>query len=171
MRGHRSRKAKFTLYDKISMTVYLLLTGFITYKAIFDSCNDTTSAWLIGYSVGTPLFLYLANYHSLRNIRVYLIWLGFSIYHLVLYLRLIEIDCLILPRGNAASGLRFTILYLVLWQVLRLVHLKLTNIELVAPSRGGSFDFFDNRRINILDYLAFAIYMGLFIILNVFGVK
>ena len=171
LRGRRRKVRRFSLYDIISISTYLILTAFITYKGFLDSRSKSTRIWLMMYSFGTPLFIYLANYISLRNIRVYLIWIAISLYHMLLYAKLIDTESLNLERGHAAGGLRFTIIYLLLWQVLRLVYYRITKMELVAPAKGSQYDFFDDRRINILDYIAFAIYMGVFILLSISGLQ
>ncbi len=167
IKGRRIKTTRFSLYDVISIIVYILLIVFIAYKGVYKSSSESTGKWLIAYSFGTPLFLYIVNYKSLRNIRIYLIWITISIFHLVLYNKLQGFESLSTHGGHSANGLQYTIVYLILWQLLRVIYYKITKMELVAPMRGSYYDYFDCRKLSILDYTAFIIYMGVFIFLTV----
>lgn len=71
------------------------------------------------------------------------------------------------PRGHSATGLRNTIILLLLFQILRIISLKIQKQELVAPTRGSATDLFDERKITFTDFFLFTIYFVATIILNV----
>jgi len=48
---------------------------------------------------------------------------------------------------------------LLLFHVLRFVNIKVQNQELVAPSKGSNTDLFNERRVNIADFISFFIYI------------
>jgi hypothetical protein len=124
---------------------------------------------LVGYTIGTHLFIYLFNYHSLRNLSVYLIWIFFGVGHFIAFMYLKDYDQLRMVKGHAANGLKGTIILLVIFQILRIISLNIQHQELVAPNRGGGIDIFEERSVNWLDYILFVIYMACGIGLVVWG--
>ena len=70
-----------------------------------------------------------------------------------------------MPVGQAAHGLQFTWLLLILFQILRFISAKAQNQELVAPSKTTT-DLWDDRRITFVDGALFAVYMVVMIVLN-----
>jgi len=167
----KTKKANktFTTYDIVSVIIYLLLTVFVAYVSKTISCSLLAISTLTIYSIFTPIFIYFVNYKSLRNIWIYCIWIVFSIYHFILYLELKHIGCLSLPRGHSSDGLRFTIVYLLTWQILRIEHYKYTKTELVAPAYGSGHDFFGERQTRTPDYIAFVIYLFLYVLINIYN--
>jgi hypothetical protein len=67
-------------------------------------------------------------------------------------------------RGHSATGLRNTIILLVLFQVLRFASIRLQGKELVAPSRGRT-DLFDERPVTFVDFILFVCYIAATILL------
>lgn len=48
---------------------------------------------------------------------------------------------------------------LLLFQVFRFLNIKVQTQELVAPSKGSDMELFDERRVNIADFISFFIYI------------
>jgi hypothetical protein len=86
--------------------------------------------------------------------------------HLLLYFQLKDNPELQNVRGHAATGLRNTIILLLLYQVLRIISVNTQKQELVAPTRGGTTDIFEGRRITFIDFVLFTVYFATAIILN-----
>jgi hypothetical protein len=157
---------KFTSWDKITIISYLVLTAILMYFFLEINNHNSNRVLLLGYTLGTQLFLYLLNYASLRNFSVYLTWFIFSAGHLYLYYQLKDKLSLLNVRGHSAIGFRNTIILLVLFQFLRFISIWVQKQELVVPVKGGGTDIFDGREITIIDYILFIIYLGLAIYLN-----
>ena len=157
---------KLTKWEKITIISYLCLTGILIYFFLCINSDSSNRALLLFYTLGTQFFLYLLNYGSLRNLTVYLIWTMFSLGHLYLYYQLKDNPGLQNFRGHAATGLRNTIICLLLFQLLRVISIKTQKKELVAPSKGSRTDVHDGRRITIVDYVLFVVYLGTTIYLN-----
>jgi len=157
---------KLTSWDKITITGYLILTGILTYFFLRINNDSSNRALLLFYTLGTQLLLYLLNYVSLRNLSAFLIWVMFSFGHLCLYYQLKDNPGLQNFRGHAATGLRNTIICLFLFQLLRLISIRTQRKELVAPNKGGRTDIYDGRKITIVDYVLFIVYLSTTIYLN-----
>ena len=75
-----------------------------------------------------------------------------------------------MARGHASSSLKYTIILLIEFQILRFVSLRLQHREFVAPAKGGGKDLFEDKNLTIADYMVFVIYkgswFGLFYLLN-----
>jgi hypothetical protein len=69
-------------------------------------------------------------------------------------------------NGHASTGLRNTVVLLVLYQILRFLNIKIQNQEFVAPSKGGTTDIIEGRKINFVDYISFVIYMAFLFLLE-----
>ncbi|PTB97273.1 hypothetical protein C9994_03600 [Marivirga lumbricoides] len=147
-------------WDLVTILLYIALTAFI-YLTNIPSKVD----WLFGYSFGTHLFLYFFNYKSLRKLNIWLIWIIFSLIHIYLYREYVDISSLQMFRGPAAHGLQFTWLLLILFQVLRLLSIKIQNRELVAPAKSRT-DIWDNRKVTLVDFILFVIYFTIMLSLD-----
>jgi hypothetical protein len=153
-------------WDRISIFLYLVLSiGLLFYFNNHPQDYKLQRDILFAYAFGTHFFLYMFNYKSLRNLRVYFIWVGFGLIHLFIYFKLKDFDYLQNVRGHASTGLRNTILLLILYQILRFFSAKTQGQELVAPAKGATTDIFDERRVTIIDFFAFAVYIAAMIIL------
>lgn len=158
---------KLTLWDRISIWFYTVLSFTCAYFFYYKNNASANRELLVFYTVGTQLFLYLFNYKSLRNFTVYLAWVFIALVHLFFYFQLKDIPILQNVRGHAATGLRNTIIVLLLYQVLRIISVNTQKQELVAPTRGGTTDIFEGRKITFIDYVLFVVYFGVTIVLNV----
>ncbi len=149
--------------DKWDLTTVLLYLGLTVF--IFFTNISTKRDWIFTYSLGTHLFIYFFNYKSLRKPNIWLIWLLFSLVHLFLYYQFGNDPELQMFRGAAAHGLQFTWLLLILFQLLRFISAKIQNQELVAPSKSRT-DIWDNRKVTVVDFVLFVIYMVTMLWLN-----
>ena len=114
---------------------------------------------LVMYTIGTHLLLYFVNYKSLRNFSVFILWLAIGLVHFVFYMQLRLDSSLEMAKGHSATGLRNTVILLILFQALRILSLNVQKQEFVAVSR-GRYDLFDERKLNILDVAIFIIYFA-----------
>lgn len=156
------RYEKLNKWDYTTILIYFLISIFVIFTAFYE--YDNWKMIINIYSFSTPLFLYLLNYKSLRKIYVYIIWLFFSLLHLWIYFELKEKYNSNIEIEYYLKRLRYTSLFLVYFQIVRVIHIKIKNIELVAPSWGGSYDIYDMRKIKFLDYLFFVIFILLWVI-------
>ncbi|MCR9016839.1 hypothetical protein [Aquiflexum gelatinilyticum] len=152
--------SKISSWDKVTIGLYIILSIFLWHYFGNAANNKIQRDILFGYSIGTQFFLYFFNYKSLRNLSVYFFWVGIGILHLFIYLELKDVEMLQNVRGHSATGLRNTIILLFLFQVLRFVSAKTQGQELVCPSKGSRTDFFDERRVTILDFILFVVYIA-----------
>ncbi|KJF44309.1 hypothetical protein [Draconibacterium sediminis] len=157
---------KTTKWDRITIFLYLILSiGLTVYYRNNPLNYKLHRDILFAYAFGTHFFLYLFNYKSLRNLKVYFVWFAFGLIQLFIYFKLKDIDYLQNVKGHASTGLRNTVPLLILFQILRFISAKTQGQELVAPGKGSTTDLFDERRITIIDFIAFAIYMAAMILL------
>jgi hypothetical protein len=151
---------KLQLWDKISILLYTLLTILLWYVFLHTTDFKVKHHILFGGAFGTHLFLYMANYKSLRNLTVYFYWFAIGLLHLYLYFQLKDIPELHHRPQHSAVGLRNTLPLLLLFQVLRFISARTQGQELVCPSSGSKTDLFDERNITLIDFILFVIYIG-----------
>ncbi|MGF7077011.1 hypothetical protein ABIC84_004975 [Mucilaginibacter sp. 3215] len=158
-------KKPFIYYEDLkqweiaSMVFYAVATFGVAFTYFFSN-PETKQITIIMYIVLTQLLLYFFLYVSLRNFSSYLIWFGFSIVHLFLYLIFKRYPGPQMVRGNPSTGLVNTIILLLLFQLLRYVSLKIQHREFVAPAKGGGPDLFENKKVSFADFTIFIIYMA-----------
>ena len=139
---------ELTKYDKISTIVYLILTLIISKITVFFSDVEIQKTVVLMYSIMTPFLIYTINYKSLRNIKMFIIWIGIGVIHIFLFRHLSENPDLMFKIGHAANGLRFTIYFVILFEIIIIIHLKLLKYELVSLGGPGiTRDLWENRRI------------------------
>ncbi len=155
---------KLNIWDKVTMALYLLLSIGLWYYYDKTVSNKMQRDIVFNYAFGTQLFLYFFNYQSLRNLTVYAFWLAIGILHLYLYFQLK--DNLVLQNfgGHSSTGLRNTLILLILFQILRIISAKTQGQELVCPGKSRT-DLFDDRQITFIDIILFFIYFGAVIVL------
>lgn len=151
---------KLKTWDKVTIVLYILLSLGLWFY--FDNATNTKTQRdiLFGYAFGTQFFFYFFNYKSLRNLTVYVFWVVVGIIHLYFYFQLKDNQALLNVRGHSATGLRNTLVLLLLFQVLRFISAKTQGQELVCPSKGSRTDLFDDRRITVIDFVLFVVYIG-----------
>ena len=156
------RYDELNLWDYGSILIYFLISMVVSLTTYYEFKN-----WemiILMYSFATPLFLYLLNYKSLRKFNVYLAWLIFSFFHLWVYFELKEKYNSDIRLEYYIKRLPYIFLFLVYFQIARIIHIKIKNIELVSPTWGQSYDIYDLRKIKFLDYLFFVIFILLWVI-------
>ncbi len=142
------------LWDKISVITYLILSVIL----YFDPYGIISKEIVLGYSIGTQLFLYFFNYKSLRKLNIWLIWFLYALMHLYLYEDLILKDDFQHHKVPAASFLKHTWISLLLFQFLRILSLVIQNKELVPPTPVGQTDLWEDRKLTAIDYICFIIF-------------
>ncbi|MBO0321567.1 hypothetical protein J0X14_04600 [Muricauda sp. CAU 1633] len=149
-------------WDFYSIFIYVAISLII----YFDPYGLITKEMVLFYAYLTPLFLYLFNYKSLRKLNVWIIWTIISLLDIVLYYEISGIEKFMFVRGPASGFLRYTWIFLLLFQLLRVISFKFQEMELVAPNK-GSIDIWDNRRLTFVDNICFIIYGGIFVFMGV----
>ncbi len=151
---------KVTTYSKVTIVLYTFLSvglGFYYHQVADIEAKKNILFW---YAFGTQSLLYALNYHSLRNLIPYIFWCGIGLMHFFLFWNLKDDTSLWMQEAHAATGLRNTIILLVLFQILRIISYKMQGSDLVMISRMDSKDIFDERITTPIDFLLFLIYMG-----------
>ena len=142
--------------------IFFILYSFITIILLFviDIINNKELAkfLLLFYSYGTIFFLYIFGYKSLRKLYFTQIFILIGLIHIVIFMFIKNNTDLYFIRGHSGKGLNYTILALILFQILRYISLKIQQKELVCPDRSG-IDMFDNRKTNFFDFIFFLFYM------------
>ncbi|KYG76575.1 hypothetical protein AWN68_05970 [Roseivirga echinicomitans] len=153
---------KLDWWDFITITCYSTLTSLIFWQQdLFTNVKD----WGLGYTIGTHLCLYFFNYKSMRKMNVWLIWFAISFIHLYIYIEFSSNAEFQFVRGNGISGLKYTWVLLLLYQLFRYYSLKLMNVEFAALSRSQDA-LWDERRLNRFDLVCFLIYFPTVILIN-----
>jgi len=146
-------------WDQATIFFYILVSLVIV--GMYDNLDvEGRKNLIFNYTIGTHFFLYLFNYKSLRNLTVYFFWLVVGFIHLYFYFQLKDNTNLFFARGHSATGLRNTLILLLLYQLLRFLSAKTQHQELVSPTRGGGTDLFDDRKVTFVDYTFFVVYVG-----------
>ena len=97
-------------------------------------------------------------YKSLRNLTVYSFWIVIGIIHLYIYFQLKDSQDLQNFNGPSAIGFRNTIIFLLFFQLLRYISLKIQGRELVCPAKFSTIDMHDRREVTQLDGILFFVY-------------
>jgi hypothetical protein len=115
---------------------------------------------IVFYSFGLYFFTLFFNYKALRNLNVWIIWIGLSILQIGLYYK----QGLDNTDWPAIRGLRNFWIFLIAFQILRWTSLKFQKKEFVTLSRTKT-DLYDDRRFTRLDMLLFlpAIFLIFFL--------
>lgn len=160
-------KKSFDLWDTISIVSYLLLSVSVLKWELFIADISTSRNLILGYTFCTPLFLYLFNYKSLRNVYSFIIWVIFCVFHIYLYRVLIlNLSIQYVVGSHPAEGLQYSILFLFIILLFRVLSLLVFKRELVAPVYlGFTRDMHDNRRITFWDYMLFVVYLLFFFLI------
>ena len=150
---------RLSKWDYITITIYSILTFYI--HSIYTSSNlpEYANGLIFGYIFGTMFFNYMLNYKSLRNMTVLVIWVGFGIYHFWLFTQIEDNSSMYSDTRHLGNGLKYSILVLIIQQLIRFLNIKLTSMEIVSPITRVGPDIFDNRYLNVLDYGFFALFL------------
>ena len=156
---------KLNTWDKVTILFYIILSFGLWYYFDNTTLSENKRNILFFYSLGTQLFLIFFNYKSLRNLTVYFFWIAVGFIHLYIYFQQKYDPNLNFARGHSTTGLKNTIILLFLFQVLRILSIKVQKKELVNPARSNPKDLFGERSVTFIDFILFAIYYGLTIFL------
>jgi hypothetical protein len=121
---------------------------------------DTAHIMILIYVGILQMFAYFFLSRSLRNLRSYLVWFGFSMIHLAMYFVMRTDPKLQMAKGNPAVLLRNTFILLLFFQLLRYISLKTQHMELVMVSKTSDTDDLDHRKITIIDKVLFLAYFA-----------
>lgn len=157
---------KFDSFDKWTLGGYLIISmGLFLFLKYAE--NDAYKYGLTtAYIYLSPLALYGVFYKSLRNMSVFAAWNVIGLLHLGMYVYFKNDWSLRLLLEGVIENFKNTNLLLCVFQLLRIISLKVQNKELVgAPIKGSSTDIFDEREVNFLDLLLFLIYLACFTML------
>lgn len=160
------RASPLDWWDKSTIAVYTVLTICICYLLYVYPPYDV-KALINGYGFATPLFLYFFNYRSLRNLYVFMYWIGVSMLHLYLYYKFKGDLLFDYGRTSALLPLRNTMILLVLFQLLRWISRLVSGLELVALSKSET-DIWNERRTNTIDKICFIVFFAVVLFLDTF---
>lgn len=151
---------KFNTWDVISIISYLLISIIVYFQ-----CTLSDFGIVHMYAFITQFFLITFNYKSLRNLSVYYVWLVIGGIHLFVYFKLIDLPDLVGTHDHSAKDLKNTLIILGYYQVIRFISARTQGQEWVCPGGSFRYDFFDNRKITIIDKVLTGSYFALFFIL------
>ncbi len=152
-------------WDKGAIGLYGLASIVFIIHNYFGA-NEYKREFLMLYTISPQICSYAFNYGSLRNLKSFFIWYGFGTLHIIFYFLLRNNDV----YGGASGTLLNTVILLLIYQVLRMISLKVQHQELAVPTRSGK-DLLDNRDITFLDFVLIVVYMGCFLGLTVLAVS
>ena len=156
------------IWDKWTIAIYALLTILVYFACTGKIYFSDIRGLIFGYALGTHYFIYFFNYQSLRNMYVFLIWVIFGIIHLLGYLFLKNDPTLEMTKVHSAIGLRNTLILLFIFQMLRVISVNIQHQEFVALSKSKT-DLFEGRKVTIVDFLIFVIYVAATMLLYISG--
>lgn len=157
---------KFEAFDKWTLGGYLIISVGLFLFLKYAETDTYKYVSTTAYTYLCPLALYGVFYKSLRNMSVFVAWNVIGFLHLGMYVYLKNDWSLRLLLGGVIENFKYTNLLLCVFQLLRIISLKVQNKELVgAPIKGSSTDIFDEREVNFLDLLLFLIYLACFTML------
>lgn len=156
------KKENLNLNEIIAIIIYLVVTLTIILVFNYSDNIEFKKILLSFYSSSTILFLYIFGYKSLRKMIFTQIWIFIGLMHLIFFLLTKDNTDLFYKRGSAVNIFGYTIIAVILIQLLRLLSLKIQKRELVCPSRNG-IDMYDNRKTNFFDFIFFLFYMLSFV--------
>jgi hypothetical protein len=154
---------KLPLIEKTPIFLYAVFTSALI--VIYNVCDsEFIVGSIIAYIVVSQLLTYLFLYTVLRNLAMYLPFLLISVLHLIIYLGFIKIHQVSDKHFNVPLSLLSTVLMLLLFQLLRFFSLKIQKREFLSIAKSGSdgLDLIENKKVSVIDFMIFAIYMGTF---------
>lgn len=143
------------LWEEIIIAVYAALTICFFLKYQFGHIESKAGVLLL-YVMGTQFCLIFGLYTSIRNFRSYLIWLFFSLLHVAMYFIFRHNPKFKFWQGNPLTSLLITVAILLLYQILRILSLKIQQREFYTPGRG--YDWITGKKVSYTDYFLFGIW-------------
>jgi hypothetical protein len=155
-------------WEKVIIGVYIIITICLGIIYISQDGSGKRSI-LVGYSIGSQLFMIFFLYTSLRNLTSYLIWCIFGLFHLIIFFLIRNDNTLQMGQGNASNCFKYTIVLLVFFQLFRFISLKTQGREFIVPGKGQSM--FENKKVSYLDYIISFVYLILWLVIVTISLK
>jgi hypothetical protein len=131
--------------------LYLELTG------VINILKDAVDTYALSVGLLIPFSLLFLGYVYLRQVKIYLLWLMLGIGMLIFYFKFRDAGVLQMRRGTALNSFKSLLWFLVVFQVSRMVFIRLIGREYVTPSIGGSSDLFEERNPQLADFIMFVL--------------
>lgn len=160
--GNFLNKEKLNKGEVIFFILYFLTSFTLFFTIDFPINKELSRFSLFFYSYGTVLFLYIFGYKSLRKLLFTQFFILIGLMHIIIFLLIKDNGELYFEKGHSGKGLNYTIIAILLIQILRYLSLKIQQKELVCPDRSG-IDMFDNRKTNFFDFIFFLFYLLSFV--------
>ena len=157
------KRNKIRTWDYISIGICVC---FSLYFLINDQVEFETRKPIVFYSFGLYFFTLFFNYGHLRNINLWIIWFGLSVIQIMIYYKHGLDD----TNWPAIRGLRNFWLYLILFQILRWLSLRLQEKEFITLSRTQK-DLHDDREFKFWDFILFIPAIASIFILQIIWIK
>lgn len=157
---------KFESFDKWTLGGYSLISMALFLFLKYAETDSYKYGLTTAYILITQITLYGVLYKSLRNLSVFVAWNLIGLIHWLVYFYFkddMSLNSLLSPSLDAFKN---TNTLLGVFQLLRIISLKIQGQELAGtPIKGSSTDIFDEREVNFLDLLLFLIYLACFTVL------
>ena len=131
--------------------LYLELAGVVN---ILKGAADN---YALSVGLLIPFALLFLGYVQLREMKIYLIWLSLALGMLLFYFRFRDAGILQMNRGTALNSFKSLLGFLIVFQLSRLIFIKLTGREYVTPAIGGSSDLYEGKKPQIADFIMFGL--------------
>jgi hypothetical protein len=128
--------------------------------------KDNTDSFALATGLFIPFFLLFLGYVQLRDIKFYLAWLLLGIGMLLFYFHFKDFAALQMKRGSALRSFKSLLAFLILFQLSRIVLIKITGREYISPSIGGTNDIIENKKPQLPDFIMFG-----FLFLSIIAVQ
>lgn len=141
------KREKISYWNFIAIGICLC---FSIYFLIIEPVEFKTRKPIVIYSFALYFFTLFFNYKPLRNLNLWIIWIALSIIQIGIYYKhgLNNVD------WPAINGLRNFWIYLVIFQILRWLSIKLQTKEFITLSKMQT-DLYDDRVFKFWDYVLF----------------
>ncbi|WCT11505.1 hypothetical protein [Mucilaginibacter jinjuensis] len=155
-------------YEIIAIALYGIATLIITLSSFLGNYTDDKQELIIIYISSPSLFLYFFFHKSLRNFKSYLIWIGFAVFHIILFFAFESKPQLHEFDGKPPLIFFNTIMALLLFQLLRYLSIIIQHKEFILPTKGEGKDLFEVRKPTWVDNLLFVTYMAIWVTVSIF---
>lgn len=138
---------------------FSFLTIIILYLHLNGTTNileDNIDTFALAVGLLIPFSLLFFCYKQLRDIKFYVVWFILGIGMLLFYYYFKDVASLQMKRGSALRSFKSLFVFLVLFQLSRIIFIKVTGREYVTPAIGGSSDIIENRKPQLSDFVMFV---------------
>ncbi len=143
--------------DLILIIVYVVLTFLLFINTSLNPNFNYNKIIILGYVIFSQVSIYSIFYRGFRNGYLVIIWVLIGIFHLFFWYSFQFKPQLHYERGFAGISLKYTLLLIGLFQVLRFLNLILFKRKLETVMF-GSKSLFDERKLAWSDWFSWAIY-------------